>query len=200
MRALVQAVSERRSARTVLTFGRDDPGLSVPVGCRAAAARDAERRARDSRQPGSDRMDRVHKWWLAQPGGWRTSSWLLGGDSWPLQRPSGLGMLGPLARLEADVVTSVNWGYAASFWVCRPRSLRRRPRVAIPILHIEREWANNPRYPRMFRDCDATIVCTDAERASRTRVAGARSQWPAPVWIRRIERRTGAHPIAILHR
>ena len=46
----------------------------------------------------------------------------------------------------------------------RRGGLRRVPRVAIPVLHIEQEWANNPSYPRMLRDCDGVIVCTDAER------------------------------------
>jgi glycosyltransferase involved in cell wall biosynthesis len=194
---LLQAVSERLVERghdvTVLTFdcatirdfhsarGAGLPRREMLNGVRVIRV-----------SPGSDRMDRVQKWWLAQPGGWRTSRWLFGDDSWPLRRPSGLGILGPLARLEADVVTSVNWGYASSFWVCRPRSLRRRPRVAIPILHIEQEWANNPRYPRMLRDCDATIVCTDAERDfAQARGGRAIAVAGAGVDPARFERRDG---------
>jgi glycosyltransferase involved in cell wall biosynthesis len=73
-------------------------------------------------------------------------------------------MLLPLSRLDADVVTSVNWYFGASYWACPPRRIRRVPRVAIPVLHIARGWSNNPIYSRMLRDCDATIVCTDAER------------------------------------
>ncbi len=90
--------------------------------------------------------------------------WLFGDELWPLEPPHGAGFLGPLARLEADVVTSANWCFGAAYWVCRPRALRRAPRVAIPVLHIAREWANNPLFPRMLQNCDATIVCTDAER------------------------------------
>jgi glycosyltransferase involved in cell wall biosynthesis len=32
------------------------------------------------------------------------------------------------------------------------------------VLHIEREWAENPMFPRMFSACDGVIVMTDAER------------------------------------
>src|SRR5205085_7997214 len=109
-------------------------------------------------------LNRLHQWWLRQRGGWRTSAWFMGDDLWPLGLPSGLGMVLPLAGLRADVVTSVNWHFGASFWVCLPRRLRRTPRVAIPVLHIARDWAQNPIYTRMFGDCDAVIVCTDAER------------------------------------
>jgi glycosyltransferase involved in cell wall biosynthesis len=115
-------------------------------------------------RPASPRRRELHQWWLRRRGGWRTSTWLLGGDLWPLGVPSGLSMVVPLARIKADVVVSVNWHFGMSFWVCRSRLLRRVPRVAVPVLHIEREWAHNPRYPRMFRDCDGVIVLTDAER------------------------------------
>jgi len=114
--------------------------------------------------PASPRPYELHQWWLRQRGGWRTSAWLLGEDLWPLNVPSGLSMVMPLARIKADVIVSVNWHFGMSFWVCRSRHLRRVPRVAVPVLHIEREWAHNPRYPRMFRDCDGVIVLTDAER------------------------------------
>ncbi len=73
-------------------------------------------------------------------------------------------MLPRLARLQADVVTSVNWHFGVAFWVCPPRRLRRTARVAIPILHIDREWAHKPVYARMLSDCDGVLVCTDAER------------------------------------
>jgi glycosyltransferase involved in cell wall biosynthesis len=73
-------------------------------------------------------------------------------------------MVIPLARLKADVVTSVNWYFGSSYWACPPRRFRHAPRVAIPVLHIAQEWTNNPIYSGMLRDCDAVIVCTDAER------------------------------------
>jgi glycosyltransferase involved in cell wall biosynthesis len=114
--------------------------------------------------PSTARLHEWHRWWLRRRGGWRTSAWLLGEDLWPLGVPSGLSMVLPLARIKADVIVSVNWHFGMSFWVCRSRRLRRVPRVAVPVLHIEREWANNPRYPRMFQDCDGVIVLTDAER------------------------------------
>jgi len=114
--------------------------------------------------PASPRFQRMHEWWLKQRGGWRTSAWLFGDDVWPLQPPSGVGLVVPLARMKADVVVSVNWHFGMSYWVCRPRHLCSTPRVAFPILHIEREWAHNPIYPRMFRHCDGVIVCTEAER------------------------------------
>jgi len=114
--------------------------------------------------PASPRLHELHRWWLRRRGGWRTSAWLLGEDLWPLGVPSGLSMIMPLARIKADVIVSVNWHFGMSFWVCRSRRLRRVPRVAVPVLHIEREWAHNPRYRRMFHDCDGVIVLTDAER------------------------------------
>jgi len=111
------------------------------------------------------RLNRFHQWALRQPGGWRATATIMRDDElWPFALPSGLGMVLPLARLPADVITSVNWHFGSSFWACPPRRLRRTPRVAIPVLHIAREWADNPIYPRMLRDCDAVIVCTDAER------------------------------------
>jgi len=114
--------------------------------------------------PMGGRLNRVHEWWLRQRGGWRTAHWLMGEDLWPLTPPSGYGIVLPLARLRADVVTSVNWHFGVSFWTCLPRSLQQAPRVAIPVLHIEQDWANNPSYPGMLRNCDGVIVCTDAER------------------------------------
>jgi glycosyltransferase involved in cell wall biosynthesis len=143
--------------------------------------------------PVGGRLNRAHQWWLRQHGGWRTSSWIIGPDLWPLDLPSGLGFLRPLARLEADVVTSVNWYFGAAFWVCRPRHLRRKPRVAIPVMHIAQEWAHNPMYPRMLGDCDAVIVCTDAERDFvQARGGHAISVAGAGVDPCRFERRDGA--------
>jgi glycosyltransferase involved in cell wall biosynthesis len=110
---------------------------------------------------------RIHRWsrWLArQRGGWRSLASGFGGDLWPLGVPSGIGLIRPLTRLSADVITSVNWHFGMSYWVCRGSGPRRTPRVAVPLLHIEQDWARNPRYPRMLRNCDAAIVCTDAER------------------------------------
>ena len=92
------------------------------------------------------------------------SSWFFGDDLWPLDRPDGVGTVLPLARMNADVITSVNWFFGTSHWVCRRRWLRRTPRVAVPVLHIEREWAHNPMLPQMFLDCDGVIVMTEAER------------------------------------
>ena len=116
-------------------------------------------------QPMQGRVNRALHWWIRQRGGWRTTSLALGGgDLWPLMLPSGIGTVVPLSRLRADVVTSVNWHFGAAYWTCLPRALRRAPRVAIPIFHIEREWAQNAIYTRMLGRCDAGIVCTTAER------------------------------------
>jgi glycosyltransferase involved in cell wall biosynthesis len=103
-------------------------------------------------------------WWSRQPGGCRTLAWRFGRELWPLELPSGMGMTLPLARLEADVIATVNWHFGMAYWACPPRHPRRIPRVAVPILHVDREWAGNPMYSRMLPDCDAAIVCTDAER------------------------------------
>jgi len=110
-------------------------------------------------------LNRLHHWSLRQPGGWRLSASLWRDEElWQFDLPSGAGMVLPLARLKADVVTVVNWHFGSAYWACPPRYLRRTPRVAIPVLHIAREWANNPMYPRMLRSCEAAIVCTNAER------------------------------------
>ncbi len=166
---MLQSVSERLAARghdvTVLTFdcatmrdflsprGAGLPPTETLNGVRIVRVR-----------PMNSRLHRLHRWWLDRPGGWRTSSWFFGRDLWPMQPPSGLGMVPPLAKLEVDVITAVNWVFALSYWVCPPRFLRRTPRVAVPILHIEREWAFNHTYKRMLGDCDGVIVCTEAER------------------------------------
>lgn len=135
----------------------------------------------------------AHQWWLRRRGGWRTSIWLFGEELWPLHQPHGVRIVAPLARLEADVVTAVNWGFGSAYWVCRPRSLRRTPRVAIPVLHIAQSWAQNPMYPRMLRDCDAAIVCTEAER-DFLEARGARAVAVAGAGVdpARFERRDGA--------
>jgi glycosyltransferase involved in cell wall biosynthesis len=165
---LLQAVSERLAQRghdvTVLTFnaatahdfslvgGADLPSIEMLNGVRVIRV-----------DPSGGTLKRIHEWSLRRRGGWRLSRRLFGDDMWPLWLPSGLSLLPHLARARADVITSVSWHFGCSFWACPPRRLRRVPRVAIPILHIEREWAQNPRYPRMLRDSDATIVCTRAE-------------------------------------
>lgn len=166
---MLQSVSERLVARghevTVLTFNcatmRDfysSRGAGLP-------SREVLNGVRIIRvAPADSVLSRLSQWLLNQPGGWRTSSWMFGKDMWPLQVPRGVGMLSRIRRVDADVITSVNWGFGLSYWACPPRPLRRRPRVAVPVLHIEQEWALNPRYERMFGDCDGAIVCTDAER------------------------------------
>ena len=143
--------------------------------------------------PSTARVHEWHRWWVRQRGGYRTSAWLLGDDFWPLGVPSGLSMMLPLARIKADVIVSVNWHFGMSFWVCRSRRLQSVPRVAVPVLHIEREWANNPRYRRMFQDCDGIIVLTDAER-DFVEARGGRSVSVAGVGVDpgRFARRDGA--------
>lgn len=166
---LLQEVSERLVERghqiTVLTFdGATQRDLQSPAGA-GLPPDEMLNGVRIVRvKPVTAAFENAHEWWLQKRGGFRTSKWAFGAEQWPLLRPSGAGLLLPLARLHADVVTSCNWCFSASYWVCRPRHLRRRPRVAIPVLHIAREWANNPLYPRMLHNCDAAIVCTDAER------------------------------------
>jgi glycosyltransferase involved in cell wall biosynthesis len=120
---------------------------------------------------------RIHDWtrWLSrQPGGWRSLTWLFGKELWPLGRPSGFEMMLALSSLDADVITSVNWCFPTSFWACPSRRVQRIPRVAMPLLHIERPWAKNPLYRRMLGNCDAAIVLTDAER-DFVQANGARS-------------------------
>jgi glycosyltransferase involved in cell wall biosynthesis len=176
---LLQRVSERLVQRghevTVLTFNAATARDFSIVGGAGLPSHEVLNGVRVVRaDPTGGTLKRVHDWILRRRGGWRLSRWLVGEDAWPLWQPSGLSLLAPLIRLDADVITSVSWHFGCSFWSIPPRHLRGTPRVAIPILHIERQWANNPRYPRMFSDCDATIVMTDAERAFVER-RGARS-------------------------
>ena len=167
---LLQSVSERLVQRghdvTVLTFDcatLPDLSLARSSGLPRRETLNGVRVIRVD--PVEGRVNRLIHWWLRQHGGWWATTWLFQDeDLWPFSRPSGIGMVLPLAQLKADVVTSVNWYFGSSYWACPPRRFRRAPRVAIPVLHTAREWANNPIYPRMLRDCDAVIVCTDAER------------------------------------
>jgi glycosyltransferase involved in cell wall biosynthesis len=165
---LLQSVSERLVQRghdvTVLTF---DCATMRDFHSRTGAGLPRDEVLNGVRivrvNPVGGPVIRAQRWFGRQRGGWRVSSLFFGDDLWPLDQPSGPGTVLPLARLDADVITSVNWYFGTSFWVCRPRSLRRTPRVAIPVLHIECEWAYNPMLPRMLSDCDGVIVMTDAE-------------------------------------
>ncbi len=166
---LLQSVSERLVERghqvTVVTFDcatQLDFWKSKPAGLPRREILNGVHIIRVPAFPG--KVQRLYEWWLARPGGWRTTGWIIGMDDWALQAPSGFNMLPAIATLRADVVTSVNWCFGASYWACLPRPLRRAPRVAVPILHIECDWASNPLYEQMLRDCDAAIVCTEAER------------------------------------
>ena len=166
---LLQGVSELLVRRghdvTVLTFDAATAHDFSLVGGAGLPAQEILNGVRVIRvEPSGGKLKRLHEWSLRQRGGWRLSRWIFGEDMWPLWNPSGLSLLAPLARIHADVITSASWHFGCSFWSIPPRQLRGTPRVAIPILHIEREWANNPRYTRMFSDCDATIVLTHAER------------------------------------
>jgi glycosyltransferase involved in cell wall biosynthesis len=182
---LLQAVSERLVERghevTVLTFDcatQADLWSSKPAGLPRRETINGVRVLRVAATPG--RLQRTFEWWLQRPGGWRTAGWLVAMDDWAIIGPSGINMLPTIASLRADVVTSVNWCFSATYWACLPRPLRRTPRVGIPIFHIECDWTSNPHYLRMLQACDATIVCTDAERdfvqargAQSVAVAGA---------------------------
>lgn len=167
---LLQSVSERLVERghdvTVLTFDcatLSDLGAARRGGLPKQETLNGVRVIRVD--PHGGRWDGLLQWWLRQRGAWRATALLFRDEGlWPLSLPSGIRMVLPLSRLEADVVTSVNWGFSSSYWACPPRRFRRVPRVAVPVLHIAQEWANNPIYSGMLRDCDAVIVCTDAER------------------------------------
>lgn len=166
---LLQGVSERLVQRghdvTVLTFNAATTHDFFVEGGAGLPSREVLNGVRVIRvDPTGEEFNRAHEWLLRRRGGYRLSRWMFGEERWPLWQPYGPRLLSSLVRARADVITAVNWHFGCSFWAVPPRRLRRTPRVAIPILHIEREWARNPIYPRMFRDCDAAIVLTDAER------------------------------------
>lgn len=176
---LLQAVSERLVERghevTVVTFDcatQLDFWNNKSAGLPRRETLNGVNVVRVPTAPG--RLHRTYEWLLQRRGGWRTLGWLAGMDDWALIGPSGINMLLPIAASRADVVTSVNWCYTATYWACLPRSLRRVPRVGVPIFHIDCAWTSSPHYERMLRNCDATIVCTDAERAF-VRERGGRS-------------------------
>lgn len=168
---LLQAVSERLAARghsvTVLTLDcasqrdfRSGSGAGLP-------SREVLNGVEIIRvSPSGGRLLRLHKWWLHRRGGWRTARWLLGEHGrFALSRPSGLAMIPPLLRLKADVVGTLNWFYAGVvFWSCHVLRLRRVPNVAVPVLHIDRPWAQRGLYPALFKICDGAIVLSQAER------------------------------------
>jgi glycosyltransferase involved in cell wall biosynthesis len=168
---MLQAVSERLVARghavTVLTSdcaSQRDFTSSTGAGLPSRELINGVKIIRVSPSGGS--LFRSVEWWLRQRGGWRTTTWLLGNDfHYPLSRPSGVRMIPPLLRLKADVIGTVNWGFGAAFWACHSLRLRRVPHVAIPVLHIDRPWAQRKVYARLFKTCDAAIVLTDAEQA-----------------------------------
>ena len=114
--------------------------------------------------PGGSPLLALHEWWISRRGGWRSTSWFLGEEfEFQWGRPSGLSTLIPLLRLPADIVATVNWCFGVPYWSRFPLSLRRIPQVAVPILHIDRPWAQRAVYRSMFRACDAAIALNGAE-------------------------------------
>ena len=176
---LLQSVSERLVERghevTVVTFDcatQLDFWTAKSAGLPRREKLNGVKVVRVPTAPG--RLHRTYEWLLERRGGWRAAGWVTGLDDWPLIGPSGINMLPAIATSRADVVTSVNWCYAATYWGCLPRALRRVPRVGVPIFHIECDWTTIPNYDEMLRNCDATIVFTDAER-DFVRARGGRS-------------------------
>ena len=166
---LLQAVSERLAARghhvTVLTL---DCASQRDFHSRTGAGLPPREQINGVDvvrvHPGGTPLLALHEWWIARRGGWRSSTWLLGEEfEYHWGRPSGLSTLIPLLRLPADIVATVNWCFGVPYWSRFPLSLRRVPQVAVPILHIERPWAQRAVYRPMFRACDAAIALTEAE-------------------------------------
>ena len=168
---LLQAVSERLAARghaiTVLTFNCATQGdLNGPAGAGLPETELLNGVKIVRVNPAGGRLERMHQWWLRRRGGWRSTRWLLGEDfEFYCGPPSGLGMMQPLLALRPELVASVNWHFGSAYWTLQASRWRGIPHVAVPILHIDRPWAARPAFVRMLPRCDATIVCTEAERA-----------------------------------
>ena len=196
---MLQAVSERLAARghsvSVLTFDaatQRDLGASRGAGLPARELLNGVRVIRVD--PSGGRWHRLFQWWLRQRGGYRSSRWLLGPDfEFHFARPSGFGLRRALHRLDADVVASVNWHFGAAHWAMKSSRRRGIPHVAVPILHIERPWAQREIYAPMLAGCAAAIALTGAE-AGFLRARGARAVAVAGGGVdpQRYEQRDGA--------
>jgi glycosyltransferase involved in cell wall biosynthesis len=167
---LLQAVSERLVTRghsvTVLTFDcATQRDFSAPNGAGLPTDESLNGVRVLRLNPSGGGLQRLHQWWLRRPGGWRSTTWLMGEDfEFQFGRPSGIGTILPLLRAATDVIASVNWHFGVAYWALQSSRLRGLPHVAVPILHIERPWAQRELYAPMLRRCAAAIVCTEAER------------------------------------
>jgi glycosyltransferase involved in cell wall biosynthesis len=168
---MLQAVSERLVARghavTVLTLDcvtQRDLTSRTGAGLPSCDLLNGVKIIRVS--PSGGGLLRAVEWWMRRRGGWRSMRRLLGDHfDYALSQPSGLGMIVPLLSVRADVVATCNWHFDSVLWVCDVLQLRRVPHLAIPVLHIDRPWAQRNLYARLFKTCAGAIVLTDAEQA-----------------------------------
>jgi len=176
---LLQAVSERLVARgnavTVLTLNcATQRDLYTERGAGLPARETINGVAVIRVAPGGSTLGRLARRWTRFPGGWRTTGWFLGPEfPFQLGPPSGTGLVGPLLRLNPQVISSINWHFGVCYWAWLAARLSRRPHVAVPVLHIDRDWAARPIYRRMLGRCASAIVGTEAE-AEFVRARGAR--------------------------
>ena len=114
--------------------------------------------------PDHGRVGRL-RWWLGHRGGLRMPDWMTDTDTaFSMSPPSGVGMVPSLLKTQADLICSVNWCFGVSYWTGVAAKIRRLPHVGVPILHIDRPWANRKLYSRMLGRCDGVIALTEAER------------------------------------
>ena len=140
-------------------------------------------------------LDRGLDLWLKLPGGRRAVSTVLtpGGLEFLLYGPRALPMIGAILGERPDVVASMNWHWAASFYAYLARRIARFRLVGIPLFHTTQPWSRRPIYDRMLAACDAVAAMTGHEKSyAERRGAPAADVVGAGVSPREFERRDGA--------
>jgi glycogen synthase len=103
--------------------------------------------------------------WREIRGGYRSQKVVFGEDGLGLltRKPMLAQVIPYLARVHADVVTSVNWFWPPAYYAYLARKLARFTLVGIPLFHTAEAWCRDDVYKRMLAACDAVVVNTPYE-------------------------------------